>query len=60
LCELDGAQLDVVEDSERVEAILFDAGATQVRVAKDEAERQRFWLGRKNAFPAVGRISPEY
>ncbi|CAM5537476.1 glycolate oxidase subunit GlcD [Eoetvoesiella caeni] len=60
LCELDGAQLDVAEDGERVEAILFDAGATQVRVAKDEAERQRFWLGRKNAFPAVGRISPDY
>ena len=35
-------------------------GATDIRVAADEAERQRFWSGRKNAFPAVGRISPDY
>ena len=48
------------EDCERVEALLRAAGATEIRLARDEAERQRFWAGRKNAFPAVGRISPDY
>jgi glycolate oxidase len=60
LCEVDGVESDVREDCERVEALLRSAGATEVRLAKDEAERQRFWAGRKNAFPAVGRISPDY
>ena len=60
LCELDGAESDVREDCDRVDALLRVAGATHIRVAKDEAERQRFWAGRKNAFPAVGRISPDY
>ncbi len=49
---------DVQEDCERVNDILLKAGATDVRLAQDEAERVRFWAGRKNAFPAVGRISP--
>ena len=60
LCELDGAEADVIEDCDRVNELLRSAGATDIRVAKDEAERQRFWAGRKNAFPAVGRISPDY
>ncbi|MEM5438588.1 glycolate oxidase subunit GlcD [Paraburkholderia diazotrophica] len=60
LCELDGAESDVQEDCHRVGALLREAGATDIRIAKDEAERQRFWAGRKNAFPAVGRISPDY
>ncbi len=60
LCELDGAQADVAEDCARVDAVLHAAGAVEVRVAKDEQERQRFWAGRKNAFPAVGRVSPDY
>jgi glycolate oxidase len=60
LCEVDGVESDVQEDVERVEALLREAGATDIRIAKDEAERQRFWAGRKNAFPAVGRISPDY
>ncbi|RQR62036.1 glycolate oxidase subunit GlcD [Burkholderia sp. Bp9125] len=60
LCELDGAASDVDEDAERVAALLRDAGAAEIRVARDEAERQRLWAGRKNAFPAVGRISPDY
>ena len=60
LCELDGSQDDVDEDVERVGGLLKEAGASEVRVARDEAERQRFWAGRKNAFPAVGRISPDY
>ncbi|HBK48360.1 MAG TPA: glycolate oxidase subunit GlcD, partial [Pseudomonas sp.] len=60
LCELDGVESDVQEDCECVEAVLRAAGATDVRLACDEAERARFWAGRKNAFPAVGRISPDY
>ena len=60
LCELDGAESDVEEDCAMVDALLRQVGATDVRLAESEAERQRFWAGRKNAFPAVGRISPDY
>jgi glycolate oxidase len=60
LCEIDGVESDVAEDSARVEALLRTEGATDVRLAANEAERQRFWAGRKNAFPAVGRLSPDY
>ena len=60
LCEIDGALEDVQDDVTCVEQVLFKAGAQEVRVARDEQERQRFWAGRKNAFPAVGRISPDY
>jgi glycolate oxidase len=60
LCELDGVEADVDDDCERVRQVLERAGATEVRQAKDEAERVRFWAGRKNAFPAVGRLSPDY
>ncbi|MDN7846950.1 glycolate oxidase subunit GlcD [Burkholderia multivorans] len=60
LCELDGLCSDVDEEVTRVDAILRHGGATDVRVARDETERQKFWAGRKNAFPAVGRISPDY
>ena len=60
LCELDGVEADVADDCERVRDVLEKAGATEVRLARDEAERVKFWAGRKNAFPAVGRISPDY
>jgi glycolate oxidase len=60
LCELDGAESDVEEDCAMVDALLRKVGATDVRLAGSEVERQRFWAGRKNAFPAVGRISPDY
>lgn len=60
LCELDGVEADVADDCERVREVLEEAGATEVRLARDEAERVKFWAGRKNAFPAVGRISPDY
>lgn len=60
LCELDGVEADVHDDCVRVGAVLRAAGATEVRQARDEAERVTFWAGRKNAFPAVGRISPDY
>ncbi|GGJ94205.1 glycolate oxidase subunit GlcD [Pseudomonas matsuisoli] len=60
LCELDGVEADVHDDCERVRHVLEKAGATEVRLARDEVERAKFWAGRKNAFPAVGRISPDY
>ncbi|MDP3978048.1 MAG: glycolate oxidase subunit GlcD [Pseudomonas sp.] len=60
LCELDGVEADVQDDCELVRTVLQAAGASEVRLARDEAERARFWAGRKNAFPAVGRISPDY
>ena len=60
LCEMDGGATEVAEDLARVEALLREAGAKEVRVARDDAERLRFWAGRKNAFPAVGRLSPDY
>jgi len=60
LCELDGANEEVSELIMAVRSLLLNAGATEVHTAADEAQRQRFWAGRKNAFPAVGRISPDY
>jgi glycolate oxidase len=60
LCELDGTHEEVAEHIARVRDILNARGATEVRTAKDEQERLTFWQGRKAAFPAVGRISPDY
>jgi len=60
LIELEGVREQVEEDAVQVVAICTQAGAREVRRAQDEAERQRLWLGRKNAFGAVGRISPSY
>jgi glycolate oxidase len=60
LCELDGVEADVHDDCQRVREVMTAAGATEVRQAQDEAERVRFWAGRKNAFPAIGRLSPDY
>ncbi len=60
LCELDGCEAEIEALSEQVQAILTRAGATEVRVARDEEEKARFWAGRKAAFPAVGRLAPDY
>ena len=60
LCELDGNQEDVSAQIERVKQIFTKAGATEQQVSRDEQERQRFWAGRKAAFPAMGRLSPDY
>ena len=60
ICELDGPAAEVEHLIEVVGAIARQCGATTVRVSEDEAERQRFWAGRKAAFPAVGKISPDY
>jgi glycolate oxidase len=60
LCELDGTVQEVDEQIEKVEKLFSDNGAIDSRVAKDEQERALFWSGRKAAFPAVGRLSPDY
>ncbi len=60
LCELDGTSEEVSEQIYKVRQILADSGAIEVRTAKDEAERLIFWKGRKAAFPAVGRLAPDY
>jgi glycolate oxidase len=60
LCESDGTSEEVEDEIMRMKAVLEGAGATRLTVSRDEAERLRFWSGRKAAFPAVGRISPDY
>lgn len=60
LCELDGVEEEVSSQIVKVERLLATAGATDIRLARDENERALFWSGRKNAFPAMGRISPDY
>ena len=60
LCESDGTPAEVEEEVGRMRAVLEAAGATAIRVSNSEAERMKFWAGRKAAFPAVGRISPDY
>jgi len=60
LCESDGTPEEVAEEIARVAEVLTAAGARDIRVSQSEAERLRFWAGRKAAFPAVGRITPDY
>jgi len=60
IVELDGPQGEVDDLLARVEKIAGDNNASTIRVSQDETERQLFWAGRKAAFPAVGRISPDY
>jgi glycolate oxidase len=60
LCESDGTPEEVEEEIARMEEVLKAAGATRCEVSRDEAQRLKFWSGRKNAFPASGGISPDY
>ncbi|CZF82409.1 putative FAD-linked oxidoreductase [Grimontia celer] len=60
LCELDGSEQDVNHQLLQTQQILQQAGATTLKVSESEDERARMWKGRKSAFPAVGRISPDY
>ena len=60
LCESDGTVEEVEEEIGRMLAVLEQAGASKVSVSQSDAERLRFWSGRKNAFPAAGRISADY
>ncbi len=60
LCESDGTPDEVEEEIGRMLAVLTRCGATRLAVSESEAQRLKFWSGRKNAFPASGRISPDY
>jgi glycolate oxidase len=60
LCESDGMPEEVEEEIERMTDVLKSSGATAITVSQNESERLKFWSGRKNAFPAAGRISPDY
>jgi len=60
LCELDGTEEEVTEQIAEVQRILEQSGATEIRVSRDEQERLRLWAGRKAAFPAAGRLAPDY
>jgi glycolate oxidase len=60
LMEAEGIRESVAEQVEQIEQICQKNHARSVRIAANEAERQLFWAGRKNAFGAVGRISPEF
>ena len=60
ICEVDGAEEEVDEECRKVKAILEVAGASDVRVARNKEEGDKFWEGRKSAFPAVGRIAADY
>ncbi len=60
LCELDGDEEDVAAQIEQVSSVFHEAGCSSLQVSHNEAERMRFWAGRKAAFPAMGRLSPDY
>ena len=60
LCESDGTDEEVEDETARVTEVMRACGAQEIRISRDDAERLRFWSGRKAAFPAVGRISPDY
>jgi glycolate oxidase len=60
LCESDGSEAEVAAEIEKVSAVMRASGATGIRLSRDEQERLKFWSGRKSAFPAVGRILPDY
>lgn len=60
LCESDGTPEEVEEEIARMNAVLEQQGASRIQVSQNEAERLRFWSGRKNAFPAAGRIAADY
>lgn len=60
LCEVDGTREEVDQHTNAVADLMRGRGATSVVVSKDEAQRALLWKGRKSAFPAVGRLAPDY
>ncbi|MEP6678675.1 MAG: FAD-binding protein, partial [Betaproteobacteria bacterium] len=60
LVESDGTPEEVTAEMAEIKRVLEAAGASEIRVSQDEAQRLLYWSGRKAAFPAVGRISPDY
>jgi glycolate oxidase len=60
LIEIDGSTINVEEQLKTTREVLNNSGVTALKIARDDNERALFWKGRKSAFPAVGRISPDY
>jgi glycolate oxidase len=60
LCELDGTHDEVEEQSAQVQRLMRAQNATEIRASQGDEDRERMWLGRKAAFPAVGRLAPDY
>ena len=60
LVESDGTEEEVADQVAEIERVLRASGARSLRIAASESERARFWSGRKNAFPAAGRLAPDY
>jgi glycolate oxidase len=60
LCESDGTAEEVSDEITSIREVMRASGASETRVSRDETERLRFWAGRKGAFPAAGRVSPDY
>jgi glycolate oxidase len=60
LCEADGVAEEVAEEASAISTLMTQCGATRVEVSRNAEQRDRFWSGRKAAFPAAGRISPDY
>ncbi|MBY0475890.1 MAG: FAD-binding protein [Nitrosomonas sp.] len=60
LCESDGSDEEVADEIKQIYTIMQQSGATKISTSRNEAERLRFWAGRKAAFPAAGRVSPDY
>jgi glycolate oxidase len=60
LCEADGMAEEVADEIQKISTIMQESGAVKISVSHDETERLRFWAGRKAAFPAAGRVSPDY
>ena len=60
IVELDGERAHVEEQFEVLKGVITASGATEIKIAQDEADRMRIWKGRKSAFSAVGRLSPDY
>ena len=60
LCESDGTEEEVADEIKRINEIMEKSGALDIKTSINETERLKLWAGRKAAFPAAGRISPDY
>ena len=60
LCEIDGSVEELDQQSEQIADLFRDHGSYRIDISNDEEERMRFWQGRKSAFPAIGRVAPDY
>ena len=60
LCEADGMTEEVTEEIQKISTIMRESGAVKISISQNETDRLRFWAGRKAAFPAAGRVSPDY